>query len=1014
MAKLWKSIEDKAGSARVDSIKQREFSEGASVLEDGVDRRSFMKMLGGTAAFAGLTGCKIRKPYQKIRPYSDKVEFNIPGQPLFFATSYQIGQDVLGLVVETHEGRPTKVEGNPLHPGSLGATSGFHQASVLDLYDPNRLKDVQYVGESKSFDQFQDWFMSLRKKLKSSSGKGLYVLTPHQSSPTFYRMVDNLRKVYPEIKFFRYEPVNSDHVVKALHDITGKYLRAEVNYLKSDLVVSFDSDFLGQANGSVSSVKAFSKRRDPDSDLNMNRLYAFESAMSVTGAKADHRFPLKSGHVQNVLYFLIKELFRLKGYTKFDNLVKAQDMSFDEPFIDSNIISIVAKDLLAHSGKSAVIAGDHLSVEVHKLVFLLNDILGNNAVTVSYSELNFSSYDFIQQSSIDAISELNSDLNNDFVDALIILGGDPVYSAPADLAFSKSIVKAKECIYLSELYTKTAKSCNWVVPKNHYLESWGDLMSANGTVSVVQPMIKRMYHSLTDVELLQLLVGVYQTDYSLLRQSVKRYYGGGNFESFWKKSLHNGIFTSRQSKSIYPSIKGTFFVELLSDSSDHLELVFTEDYSVYDGRFINNGWLQEFPDTITKLTWDNALLIAPYTAKKLKLKSNDVVKLIVDDVEQECPVFISPGQAENSLALSIGYGQDIQGDIGKDVGVDAYKFRTTQFYNINPKVTLVKTNTTYELASTQDHGSMEGRPLVRYADKDYYEKHPHFADEMVEVPSDKAIWKDHSYDEGYQWGMSIDLSKCTGCNACTIACQAENNIPIVGKEQVLNGREMHWIRMDRYYEGDERNPKVLEQPVACMHCENAPCEQVCPVAATVHDDEGLNVMVYNRCVGTRYCSDNCPVKVRRFNFFDYNQRNPHATKKDKFHLFDYVKEPAKMMQQQFNPDVTVRMRGIMEKCTYCIQRISFARQQASNENRLIEDGEVKVACQQVCPADGIAFGNILDPESKVAKMKKRNRVYELLGGLLLKARTTYLAAIRNPNPELAYLDKTAKEDVHGH
>ena len=442
-----------------------------------------------------------------------------------------------------------------------------------------------------------------------------------------------------------------------------------------------------------------------------------------------------------------------------------------------------------------------------------------------------------------------------------------------------------------------------------------------------------------------------------------------------------------------------------------MELSFYPDYKVYDGRFSNNSWLQELPDPIHKLTWDNAAFIAPKTAKRLSLSTGDVVELQVAGASLEVPVFVSPGHALNAISMPIGYGKKVDGKVGVDVGVSTYPIRSSDNYDFINKLSITKLRKTHEFASTQDHGQMEGRPHFRYANLDEYTHNPNFANEKVAVPYDKSLWDEHIYDSGYQWGMVIDLNKCTSCNTCITSCQAENNIPVVGKEEIKNGRELHWMRVDRYYEGDENNPDLVSQPVTCLHCENAPCEQVCPVAATVHDKEGLNVMVYNRCVGTRYCSDNCPVKVRRFNFFDYHQRNPHAKNKERFHFFDYMKEPPETLKMQFNPDVTVRMRGVMEKCTYCIQRIKSATQTASNENREIVDGEVVSACQQACPADAIVMGNINDPDSEIARLRKRTRNYSILEQLLLRARTTYLAAVYNPNPNLVEAYKKDKSEV---
>ena len=1011
---MWRSLDNKNNG---NENSHNEFPENASTLEEGVARRDFLKYMGASVAFAGLSGCGIRKPYQKIRPYARKVEYNIPGQPLFYATSYQIGEDVVGLLANTHESRPIKIEGNPLHKGSLGKTSAYHQSSVLDLYDPDRIKNITKLGDKKVLNDLKDWFLSVSKHYKSIKGKGLYFLFDHQASPSFYDQVDKIKAVMPLVKFYRYDPVNRDNVTFALKELTGKFICPRYNFNKADVVVSLGSDFLGGPFDQLKNIADFSKRRDPDAGSKMNRLYVFENSFTATGAKADHRFPVKESSLEDVLYLLAKEIFKLRELS-FNSVVSKKSIKLNETFVDQKIIKKVAKDLFMNSGKSILIAGDHLSKDAHKLVFLINNVLTNNFKTISYNKLNFSNYDFIQKSSLDSISELVNDLNNGQVDTLAILGGDPVYTVPVDLNLALAIPKSRHCIYLTDIFRKTALSSSWIIPKSHYLETWNDLYSQDGIHSIVQPMIKKMYDSFSVNELLNMFLTSYVSDYSLTRSALKKSVGSYDFDTKWASYLHDGIIRKFNNKVYRFSSLDITLLNVGNKSRDGYELVFKPDSKVYDGTFINNGWLQETPDSVTKITWDNALLMSPKDAKLNRFKTGDVVNVTVNSSELEVPIFINPGQAEKSLVLNLGYGQKNSGKIGSDIGVNAYKLRFSNSYHVAQDVRLLKLKKTYEIATTQDHGNMEGRPHIRYATVDYYKDHPHFAEEMVHVPYDKSLWKAHSYEEGYQWGMSIDLSKCVSCNACAVACQAENNIPIVGKEQVQNGREMNWLRTDRYFEGDENNPKMLEQPVMCMHCENAPCEQVCPVAATVHDDEGLNVMVYNRCVGTRYCANNCPVKVRRFNFFDYHQRNPHATKKDRYHLFDYMKEPDKSMQQQFNPNVTVRMRGIMEKCTFCIQRIKSSVHRAKNEDRLVKDGEIQTACQQACPADGIVFGNINDPNSNVSKQKKNNRKYELLGGLFLKSRLTYLAMITNPNPELAYLDpnhsKKKETAHHGH
>jgi MoCo/4Fe-4S cofactor protein with predicted Tat translocation signal len=1007
MNKQWRSIEDLNNSKEVEKFKYREFQEGASELGEGVSRRDFLKFLGSTAALAGLSGCNIRKPYYKIKPYAKKLEHVVPGTPTFYATSYQLNSAVYGVLVETHEGRPTKIEGNPLYPESNGSSLLYQQSSVIDLYDPDRLKSPKNLTKSETIDEFKDSMLGLKDKFLKSKGNGLVFLIEDVLSPTTYALIDSILSRMPEAKFYRYESYNNDNQRFGLKDLTNQFLNTKFDLTRSNVIVSFSDDFLSFGQHQIQYSREFSDRRDPDSDIDLNRLYSFEERFTVTGSKADHRYPVKQSDIAEVLSQLLILVARKVGFNDLDRYANVSYKPVELDFIDHNTLTIIADDLIANRRRSLITAGSHLDSSIHQLVFLINSILGNNFNTVFYQAMPFLNYGFNKVSSIDSISNLVDDLNSNKVDTILILGGNPVYSAPNSLGLKRALSKAVNRIHLTYYDNETSKLCNWVVPRLHYLESWNDLESSDGVVSIAQPVIHRTVEGLTDHEFLNLVFRVYRSDYSLVKNSW-------NFLSSeqFDKVIHDGFYTKKNILT-YPSITKVNPIQTKTAvSSNHeLEVTLYPDYKILDGRFSNNGWLQEMPDPIHKLTWDNAAYIAPKTAKRLGLVTGDVVRLQSNGSDLEIPVFISPGHAIDAISISMGYGKQLGHRIEDGVGFNAFNLFDTDFIVSN--VTLINTGEKHTFATTQDHGSMEGRPHVRYATVSEYNQNPTFAQGMEEVPHNESLWKNHEYNTGYQWGMVIDLTRCTSCNACTASCQAENNIPIVGKDQVLNGREMQWLRTDRYYEGNEDNPKILDQPVACLHCENAPCEQVCPVAATVHDDEGLNVMVYNRCVGTRYCSDNCPVKVRRFNFFDYHQRNPQSVDKKRFHLFDYIKEPDKSIAKQFNPDVTVRMRGIMEKCTYCIQRIKSATIKASNEDRSVKDADLKTACQQACPTDGIAFGNILDENSQVFKWRKKQRNYSILEQLLLGARTTYLANVFNPNELLVATNSSGKKEHHG-
>ncbi len=1001
---FWRSSGQLENTKEYRKFLYKEFQEGASVLESPMSRRTFIKLMGASAALAGVSGCTIRKQEQRILPYAKAPEEVIPGKGNFYATTFILGEEAIGVLAESFEGRPTKIEGNPSHPQSLGAAKSFQQGSVLELYDPDRLQKPVLHGKSLTPEQLEKWLGDNSSSLENK-GQGLAILTETQISPTFYRLLDLLRQKLPSAKIFRYDPLNQESVYTGIHSVTGQWLSPYYDFAKANIVVSLDADFLGNDVGSIAYTKAFSTRRDPQNEKGINRLYAIEHAATVTGAKADHRLRIPYFQIESVLWALSSSLVK-KGVCSSDQVLKATqaDVALSTDIL--KVVDAIADDLAANKGKSILIAGPQQPASVHALVFLLNKALGNITNTLTIREINFSKDLLIQKSSLNSIVDLSELLQKGQVETLVILGGNPVYTAPSNLNFEEKMAKAKTTIHLTLYKNETTEKATLGIPRKHYLESWGDAKAIDGTQSIVQPLIEPIYPSKSDAELMSQLIGAPSTDFELVQNTWKS--KGILLESQWKKWLHEGIITGPSAGLSTVSIKDNGFVSAFTNQvkasklspKDAIELVFTPSYSVYDGRFANNGWLQELPDPITKLTWDNAAIMSKKTATKYHIKDGDLVEISTKKSSIQAAVMTVPGIADNSISISLGYGQAKAGRVGHDTGFNVYVLRTTKQPFAFSNVSLKKLGKTYKLASTQEHGSMEGRHLIRIGTESEYKKNPEFAKEMVETPPLNSSWPEKKYDTGNQWGLSIDLSKCTGCNACITACQAENNIPIVGKKQVLNGREMHWIRLDRYFEGTEEEAQVVHQPMTCLQCEMAPCEQVCPVAATTHSDEGLNEMTYNRCVGTRYCSNNCPTKVRRFNFFDYHQRNPQSVAKERKHLFDYMREPDPSVQRQFNPDVTVRMRGIMEKCTYCIQRINQSKISAKNEGRDVIDGEIKTACQQTCPAEAIVFGNILDPESQVSKKKAEARDYHILKEWNLKPRTSYLAGIRNPNPAL--------------
>jgi molybdopterin-containing oxidoreductase family iron-sulfur binding subunit len=730
--------------------------------------------------------------------------------------------------------------------------------------------------------------------------------------------------------------------------------------------------------GATGSGQASSGAASTSSGQAMNRLYAVEGIYSLTGAMADHRLRLESRQIAAFLAALAARL----GAPGASSQAGADVSGVDQRWIDA-----VAKDLLANRGKGLIVAGERQPAGVHAAVCALNAHLGNTGKTVSYYETKDAALP-----SVSSLTSLVSAMKGGAVDTLVILGGNPVYDAPADLDFASAMAKVPHTLALGHTVDETSSSAEWHIPRAHYLESWGDARAVGGTLSVVQPLILPLFGGRTPVEVLGLMIADKdRPGHDIVRDTWKPILGEAEFDKKWNRVLHDGLLAGSELTEVVPAVKGEAFAELAraTGSASGLEIVFVPSPSLHDGRFANDGWLQELPDPLTKLTWDNPALVSPKTAETLDLANEELVRLDYAGRSLELPVWILPGMADGVLALTLGYGRRRAGRIGSEVGFDTFKVRASTAPGFDSGVRVTKLGRTHPLSATQDHGSMEGRPLVREstvaelqsAKKE--EARPGALGVFEEEPEHFSLWKEHTYDQGHQWGMTIDLNTCIGCNACMVACQSENNVPVVGKIQVAKQREMHWLRVDRYFSGEPSgNPEIVFQPVPCMQCEDAPCEQVCPVAATVHDAEGLNVMVYNRCIGTRYCSNNCPYKVRHFNFFNFTKDTPD------------------ILKLAMNPDVTVRARGVMEKCSYCTQRISRAKIDAKLAGRELRDGDVKTACQQACPASAIEFGDIRDKSSRVAKAKADPRNYALLEELNTKPRTTYLAKVRNPNPDL--------------
>ncbi len=972
---FWRSLDEVADTDDFRGFLNAEFPAAVDSLTSSLDRRQFLKLMGASLAMSGLSACT-KQPVEKILPYVKQPEELVPGQPLYYATAFPLGRSAFPVLVESHMGRPTKIEGNPEHPASLGSTSPFTQASVLDLYDPDRSQSLSRAGQQLPWENFSAEVTALVAKQKDTQGAGLRFLSEPSVSPTFAATMKKVLDALPQARWHQWESVGRESEREGAELAFGRIVEPRYDLKKADVIVSFEGDFLYDGAGQIRYTKDFiSRRRVDESASRMNRLYVVESTPSVTGGKADHRLPLSPTQVAAAIRLLAAEL----------GLEVTRPKNLDATA--AAWVKAAAKDLTAHRGSGLVLAGPSQDATVHALCHSINATLGNAGRTVLYTEPT----EEVPPAPTDGLTNLVADMNAGKVEALVILGGNPVYSAPADVDLAAALTKVAFTVHLSSHFDETSRLVLWHLPQAHYLESWGDARTWDGTVTIVQPLIEPLYDGRTALEVVALFAGdAGRSDYDRVREHWKQAATSSDFDTFWNRAVHDGFIPSTQRSDLGLAPRADFSTYLsqlpaVGAGNETIEVAFRPDASAYDGRFVNNGWLQELPRPWSRLVWDNAVLVSPSLAEKNGYSNGDVVSIAVGDFSIDGPVWIQPGMAANTVGVQLGYGRARAGHVGNAVGFDAGRIRTAKGMWHAAGATLRKTGTFVSLVSTQANHNMKGRDLVRQTDLKSYRENPE--GHHHEHPT-FSMYRDWKY-EGYSWGMAIDLAACIGCNACTIACVAENNIAVVGKEQCARGREMHWIRIDRYFEGDLDNPVLHTQPVPCMQCEKAPCEVVCPVNATNHSNEGLNDMVYNRCVGTRYCANNCPYKVRRFNFLLYT---------------DWDTESIKL---QRNPDVTVRSRGVMEKCTYCVQRINLTRNQARREGRPVKDGEIVTACQQACPADAIVFGDINDKASKVAKAKSSPRNYSILAELGTKPRTTYLSDVTNPNPEILALAPAA-------
>lgn len=978
-SRLWRSPEEWADPEALREFLEREFPDWTGLLETPLQRRRMLQLMGASLLLGGLGGCG-EPPQEEIVPYVRSPEEAVPGRPVYYATALTHAGYAQGVVVESHEGRPTKVEGNERHPASLGATDLFAQAAVLGLYDPDRSEALTNGGEIASFEAFAADLSGQARHWAERRGAGLYLLTETVTSPTLAGQLRDFLRVYPEARWHEYEPVSRDHVRDGARLAFGRDADTLYRFDRAAVILSLDSDFLTATPARTRYGHDFieGRRVRPDRRA-MNRLYALESTPTLAGAMADHRLPLQAGRMEAVARALAGKL-GLEG-----------PHGSEAPPVPESWLEAAVRDLAAHPGASLVVAGEHLPPTLHALVQAMNERLGNFGSTVAHID-PVAVHPPGEGTSLAALAE---DMHAGRVEALAILGGNPVYTAPADLDFAGAMDRVPLRIHHGLYRDETALRCHWHVPALHELESWSDGKAYDGTVSLIQPLIAPLYHGRSAHELLALLMGqAGRSDRDLVQACWRGRHGGPDFDAFWRGALRDGLAPDTAHPTLSLTVRGDLAASLppLPPAPQALEIRFHPDPCLWDGRHANNGWLQELPRPLTKLTWENAALIAPETARRLGLANGDFAELTYRGRKLEVPVWIMPGHTEDSVTLSLGYGRTRAGSVGSGTGFDAYALRTSAAPDFDAGLALrrieprrswlgLSTRSAHaELPTTQHHFALDGRELVKVFTPDQLPAAAPPAEPQA------SMYPDYRY-EGHAWAMAIDLTACIGCNACVIACQAENNVPIVGKEEVRRGREMHWLRVDRYYGGPPENPEVYFQPVPCMHCEKAPCEPVCPVQASIHDSEGLNNQVYNRCVGTRFCQSNCPYKVRRFNFFAYSAKAE-------------THEGAPITAAVRNPDVTVRSRGVMEKCTYCVQRINRARYRAEEDNRPLAEGEIRTACQQACPTQAIVFGDLNAPGSRVAALRREPRHYALLEELGTRPRTTYLARLRNPNPEI--------------
>ncbi len=1085
----WRSIDELTATPEFDEWLHREFPAGASEIE-GVDRRKFLKVMGASFSLAGLGMAGCRRPKMHVLPYAKQPEHVIPGVPNFYSTSVPGTWGNIPVIVESHQSRPTKIEGNPSYKHYNGSTDVFTQASILNLYDPDRLRQSMKDGKRLKVTEVLDELDVINSQLTDSAGKGFAVLAEPSIAPSRSRLIAEMQAKFPEMVWAEYSSLNNQGLEAATLEHMGKRVRAHYKLDAAKRILALDSDFLQSEPNALCNAKGFAKGRKVRKTAEakkMNRLYAVESNLTVTGSNADHRLRLASSDVAGFTALVAVEILSATGgASDLIEVLKKQSAHLAD---HAKWAKECAADLLENKGHSLVIPGSHLGQEVQLLAGLINSLIGAAGATVTYVEIPLTY-------TAATLEELVEKMNAGEVQTLLVLGGNPAYNKPGSVDWEAATGNVENLIRVGDQFDETCESAQLSIARSHYLESWADGYSYEGQYLPVQPLIEPLFDTIAENEILARIAGAEEKDpYKIIRQTASAIVPDLADDRQFSVLLAEGLWEKAAFAETELAVDTAIIVELytaLSEASElgikNLEIRVTPSNNTLDGSFNNNGWMMECPDPLTKLTWDNAILISPRLAKELE-ESQDleifpgesplnqsgqgnalkqigeiqrnksifkrgkeeapVAELTIDGKTIKGPLHVLPGLANYTVVLSQGFGRRITGRIGTGAGFDVFPLVDAGSPAYRTGVSIKITGEIYPLANTQEHWSIEGRAILREATTEDYSHNPDYVKKIgieahsppiygkakdkplsykvTETPRGQAMYDTPEFTAPQQWGMTIDLNTCTGCNACVVACQSENNIPIVGKDQVRRGREMHWIRLDRYFSSEDNDKtdipedvQVSFQGMACTHCENAPCETVCPVNATVHDEQGLNVMAYNRCVGTRYCANNCPYKVRRFNFFDWHKREI-----GKFYQgpLGPVDEP-QTEQMLHNPDVTVRMRGVMEKCTYCVQRIEGAkiRQKSiaqDSPNVKVPDGTIKTACQQVCPTQAIEFGDLADESTEVYKAKESDLNYSVLGYLNVRPRTTYLAKLRNPNPKMpdAYKQPYTRldyEDRYGH